>query len=228
MDKKDKINKNKRKKKSSKRFVTHAQLDMALDRAIEDKFFESAQEEIIITSVTGPNTKFFKLTEIPQGQGASDRVGLKVRPKSLTIRLLYSGRSQDIDPFNTVTHSLIRVIVFQWKQDAMSQEPQAIDILEPLNGINIEALAFYNLENIDKFRVIFTKIIHLNDNSGSGQYVDQDTLYKSFSTSNQHLLFRDGADATTGQIYIMLVSNKGNTNSGPRVSFVSRFRYEDA
>jgi len=227
MDKKDKVSKNYRRKKQTgmAKYATKEYVDNLVDISIEDKYFDQGANDIVLTSLTGPNNPIFQLTEIPQGDLATERVGIRVKPKSISIRLVYNGRRT---VSNDNTQTIIRLIVFQWKMDNTADVPILADLFLAPVGIDIQTLQHYRLATKDKYRVIFTKIITLNNVDEASQFHDQDDLYKSFSKSQQHLLFVDEGLATTGQYYMALFCNKGNTTDGPRCSFVSRFRFEDA
>jgi len=230
MDRKDRVSKKvfKRKPKGMKKYATKEYVDNLIDDAIENKFFDETIEDQIITDRNGPNAKFFQLTNIPQGDAVNERVGIRCRPKSLSLRFAYRGRNNGgiNDEF-----TIIRLYCFQWKPSIGGpniQGPNEADFTEPLAGIDSQTLSHLPLEFVEKYRIIFTKLIILGNDQNSSKYIDQDSFYKEFSRSQQHLLFIDGAGPTTGQIYVYLICNQGNVNTGARVSMSSRFRYEDA
>ncbi len=230
MDNKDRKSKNYRKKKYAKndmkQYVTKSQLDDILDRNVEDKFIDVTEDSVRITSTLGEGDQQIReLTQIPEGDDASSRIGLKIKPKSLALRLYYNGTQTG---FNNDTVTRIRCIIFQWHLDAADQ-PGVDDILALPGSLETDTQAYNNLSNTNKFTIIFNKLVSIQNVDNASNFSDQDSLFREFGPRQRQLYFVSGsADATTGQFYILLISNKESLADAPIVSYYSRFRYEDA
>ncbi len=231
MDRTDKINKNKRRSKTAKKFVTHQQLDQILDRRIEDKFLDVNREAVPVLPLSAViNERVLELSVTPEGDTASSRIGLRTKPKSLAMRFLYTAN--DVVPTIPNSAHSIRTMVIQWHLDA-ADPPVVADILNldiPLLTGEGQTLAYYNLGNINKFSVVYNKIIHLNRDDDAGTWLNQDEFYKSFPKNQKNCLFEAGTngDPTTGTFYLLMFSTALAGEDNPFVSWVSRFRYEDA
>lgn len=224
MDRKDKKVKVNRKTKASRKFVTMDQLDKALDRNIEDKFIDNTFELNAITSPAGLATNIHELSVVPEGTGPNELIGLKTRPKAVMGRFLYNGRTT---AFNNETLTGVRVLIIQWTQDA-SDQPEVDDILQPVVGNDVSVLAYNNIGNAGKFKVLYNKVVELANSHDANNFLQADSFYYEFGKTAQHNRYDIVGAATTGHIYLIWFSNKEAVDDAPQISAYLRFRYEDA
>ncbi len=227
MDRKDKKSKVNRRSKKSNNFVTKGELDKILDNRIEDKFIDKVTDLLSLTlpNIPGGSQTSFELS-IPteQGAGVSDVIGIRTRPKSIMGRFSYTGRTT---AFNNETTTYIRLLVIQWMLEA-SDQPEAFDILQPVTAPDNQVLAYNNLENVGKYKILYNKIVYLGNQDNSSKFYDVDSFYYEFGKTAKHLMYDDSGAGITGQIYLIAFSNKEELTDAPLFTFNTRFRYEDA
>ncbi len=232
MDRKDRKTKTVRKKKYSKKdmkqYVTKNQLDVILDRRIEDKFINNKLEEIpLVDFNSAAGNEIQELSVSPEGTGPQDFVGLRVKPKSIYGRFHLTG-NQNIP--NAGLSTLVRIMVIQWHLDAVAP-PDIDDILDidgpPTLLANGIPLAYNNLGNVNKFSVIYNKIVELSNDDDNTKFIQVDEFYHEFSKRQRMSLYNNLGGATTGHFYLVWFSDKSLANA-PNATYVMRFRYEDA
>ncbi len=233
MDRKDKTRRV-RKRRKNKKFVTHQQLDKRLDDAIEDKFFDISRDGVPISgSLAVDANNVVLLTPVQEGVGARQTIGLKIKPKSLTLRIMYTGiQTANNDDEST----MIRLMLIQWYLDAKVPPtlPDIIDFVSTGNVGNAPPLAYYNLENLDKFTVYYNKHIQLNNRHNATGFKDQDSHYISFPKRVRNVMYEadpippDINVPTTGHFYLLIFSDKDVVADKPFTSWIARLRYEDA
>ncbi len=225
MDRKDKKSKNLRRNKKKNDFVTKQQLDKILDNRIEDKFIDTINDLLSLTSSAGLGNNVFELSIPPeQGTGGSDVIGIRTRPKAIMGRFSYTGRTTG---FNNETTTLIRLLVIQWMLDA-SDQLVPDDILQPVTALDSRVLSYNFLENVGKYKILYNKIIYIGNQDNSSKFYDVDSFYYEFGKTAKQLMYDETGAGVTGQLYLIAFSNKESLSDAPLFSFNIRFRYEDA
>jgi hypothetical protein len=117
----------------------------------------------MLDATLGSTMQIGQLTTIPQGDGASQRVGTKICLKKLNMRLHFTmptAAATSPDPY------LIRVMIVQDTQTNGAQFT-ATDLL-----VEDTIHSFRNLDNVARFKIIFDKILTINvtalDGAGYG------------------------------------------------------------
>ncbi len=225
MDRKDKKSKNKRRNKKKNDFVTKQQLDKILDNIVEDKFIDTVTDLLSLTSPAGASQNVFQISEPQeQGTGGSEVIGIRTRPKAIMGRFSYTGRTT---AFNNETTTYIRLLVIQWMLDGADQ-PIVDDILQPVTAQDNRVLAYNNLENVGKFKILYNKIVYLGNQDNSSKFYDVDSFYYEFGKTAKHLMYTELGSGITGQLFLIAFSNKEELSDAPFFTFNIRFRYEDA
>ena len=212
-------------KKDMKQYVTKNQLDVILDRQIEDKFIDNSLVQIFLQdAVTANPNRVQELSVVAEGTGPSELVGLRTKPKALYMRFHFFGNPTGN---NNNQSTIIRVIVFQWHLDA-SDQPNTDDILQvpPLTMAG-QPLAYNNIGNSNKYTIIYNNIVDLANADQSSKFIQQDEFYYQFSKRQRHNLYDNAGAATTGHFFLLWFSDKLIADA-PVATYVARYRYEDA
>lgn len=171
------------------------------------------------------STAMYNLTSISQGTQDTQRIGDRIQLKSILVRLLlqYNTNPQDRTP-------LIRIIVFQWKEDNGAVAPLPQNILQSATGgVPGDVLRPYTLDTNQTYKVLFDKIFSLSINAGSDTIVSDIYINKKFG---KLIEYSNAVTTGTNQIYLMAVTsdNIGITTLGelPLMTMRSRVRYTDS
>lgn len=192
---------------------------------VELKHHDQPENRVEITNFNfGGGNNMYNLTSIAQGLQDTQRVGDRIDLKSIFIRALFQFNlnPQDRTP-------IIRLTLFQWKQDNQVVTPTAADIFQnPTAGIPGSILEPLLLDKNKKYKKIFDKFFPLSIYGGQDTKVIELFINKKFSSMLEY-----GNAATTGmnQIYLMVNTsdNIGLQNNGerPLMTLRSRVRYLD-
>ena len=145
------------------------------------------------------------LSAIPNGTGFNERVGLKVKGKSIQIRL---------ELIRADSTQLMRVIVFRW---FCQSTPTVGDILEgtpwPLNATSVNRAGEY--------QIMYDNMFALSA-STNANFVD-----KFFIERPMNITFTTADAVDLGHVYLLAISDSIAVTH-PTISYWSRLRYTDS
>lgn len=152
-----------------------------------------------------------KLTNIPQGDQIGHREGIKIQNNGLDMRMVLT-KSDNIN--------VIRVIIFQWKNDDNTVSPLDSDILQTLSS-SIAPISAINRQTMNNdFKVLYDRTTTLT----SGQ----DVKYTRINIKPQRMLkyttYNNSANTGNNQLYILLQSDSG-VASHPTVYFYGWYKF---
>ncbi len=133
----------------------------------------------------------------------------------ITIRSIDIRTRWVMTPFATPTNndhsSFIRVIMFQWKEDALSIVPTPGDILEqPTTDANM--YSHYKKNPTTKYKVIFDKRFHMGQSSNTR--LGNMLQYRRYRYKKKTKVLFDGANAPRrGQVYLLIFGNSASAAS---------------
>lgn len=190
---------------------------------IEFKFLDTTKASTVVAA-TGTVLND-TLCAIPEGAGESSRVGRKVSVTKLDIR----GWVQLANGTNEAQTDLIRIIVYLDKQSNGAAATTA-QLLE-----TTDYLAFRNLENKDRFRVLHDYTMEFNRQAAAydgttDQYaaIKHNFFLSKKFTSNPIILQYSAstpsvADLTSNNIGVIAITESGLAS----IQYVARLRYTD-
>lgn len=167
---------------------------------------------------------------VDQGTGQSQRLGLRMRVKSIHVKCIVRFQiAASLTPQDTIR--LLLVLDKQTNGATLS----ATDVLNNISGTTHDICAHTNLENSSRFQILADKIVK-DDNTN--HYYDGTTvarvkkakvvhLYKSFGKRLLTTKFLS-TGATTADIAdnsIHLIAIASQTGGGTALSYESRLRY---
>lgn len=204
---------NKRQKREVKQIV---------GRRLESKYFDFG------FGATGINStpSIVQMSAVPQGAADSNRVGDTLNLKKLTVRMQFVGG----DIYNTV-----RVIFFRFKQDTAVAAPTVAEIYDnTATGSTYVLCPAPNLENQDKFHIIYDKVITLPQMNNGGSTTNTSNSVKTWVKSfygrrlgPKRIRFTPATTSGWGHIYIAVVSDS-IIAPAPTVYLNARMEYTDA
>ena len=178
---------------------------------------------------------YFEINAVQQGSAYFQRIGSKIRMKSILIRALFAAPISISTTGQTETiEGSVRCLVIYDRQTSGSP-PTANSILS-VNSSGIYDYSSIFIPNRSRFLVLRDKIMKLDTASGLTQVFDEyikcdlDTEYQSSSTNSTISTAGTVGDITTGAVYFISFYTQGTyTTVGPTMlSFISRIRYYDA
>lgn len=137
-----------------------------LDKKIKKLNNEAEVKYNDVNATVAPVTTtgdFVLLNGINQGASQNLRIGARVKATSLQLRMLVTGPAA-----TTVDNETVRIIVF-WDNDAKGANPTLVGVpstpppalLNSLNGLGVELLNPYQLEQRERFKILFDKTYQL-------------------------------------------------------------------
>ena len=178
---------------------------------------------------------YFEINAVQQGSAYFQRIGSKIRMKSILIRALFAAPISVSTTGQTETiEGSVRCLVVYDRQTS-GAPPTANQILS-VNSSGIYDYSSVFIPNRSRFLVLRDKILKLDTASGLTQVFDEyikcdlDTEYQSSSTNSTISTAGTVGDITTGAVYFISFYTQGSyTTVGPTMlSFISRLRYYDA
>jgi len=164
---------------------------------------------------------------IPQGAGESSRLGRKCTVTKVDIRGHFKIASNN----GVTTGSTIRFIVYLDKQTNAAAALVSDLLVDPGSGLSTQS--FRNLQNKDRFRVLFDEYCDLNPQAAtitSGDVIATQEIIKPFYFSkkvNIPLEFKSStpsvADLSSNNIGIMALSEGSHVTT----AYVARIRFTD-
>lgn len=169
-------------------------------------------------------TYMYNLTSIAQSVTDTTRIGDSFILKSITGKLWFK-----IGTTPQVRQTVVRMILFQWKEDNNVAVPTYSDILQDPTGVPGSVLLPYKLDKNRKYKILYDKKFALSLNGDSDNILADLFVQKGFAKKIQYT-----NQGTTGlnQIYLLAVSSddQGLLGQSELVNFTGRFRvrYQDA
>lgn len=202
-----------------------------LHRQVENKSYDVASNANTIT-YTGSVFNLVDNLQVGTGTAGSGRIGLKVKPMKLSLRLQIIG-----NPTTTINQA-IRLIVFKYRHEGGSS-PTVAQMLQ-LSGSANAYLSFYNWANTNEgqYHILYDQIhtvsgSQIQTNTSATAYVSFDKYEKIITLNffgkkiNPMMTFTSSANTIDdGGLYLLAISD--TVTNGPYLSYYSRFVYEDA
>lgn len=146
------------------------------------------------------------LTNVPQGDGPSDRDGSQIRFKSVSAR----GK---ITMNPSATHTQFRIIFFIWKRVANTL-PAVTDVLSSASTV-----ALKNLDNRRNMVILSDKIYNLDANDR------EERNFKFYKKLDMKTLFTTGStggtvsDLEENGLFCLMISNQSTLTPTPIINF---------
>lgn len=162
------------------------------------------------------------LNGIGQGTDYTQRIGRKVQLKSILFRFDILQKTQSAPDGDTARVMLI----YDCQTNAAA--PVVGDILQTVNY-----LSPMNLNNRDRFKVLYDKFIPLNPmQTVTNPYgTPLRKNFKVFKKLKEEMIFGNTsntvADITTGAIFLLVISQMGGGSSATNMYYNSRIRFSD-
>lgn len=182
---------------------------------VETKFIDTSLGGVLMPSAT---PSIIPLTLCSTGTNDETRNGNSIKAKSNSLKFTLAINS------TTPLDADCRIMIVLDKV-SNGTVPLATDILDNLGGLT-PTLAHYNGDNAgSRFVILYDKRFQLD--TVNRRLIDGSTYLKL----NHHVKF-DGngsviADATTGHMYLVYMSNIGAVASQPSISYSNRFYFID-
>lgn len=189
---------------------------------IEDKYVDdlySYTDQAYNTGLTTPRI----LTTIAQGVTVNQRIGDKVKLKSLHIRM--SAYHNTFSSSDDANH--IRVIVFKWKLSTFVSVPATSGILSSPSGAltldyGTNSPYLWKNKEDDDFAILYDRKFCLN----VGQGVPIEIKLNKFLGN---ISFEPTFTTGSGHLFIMVLNDEGiGSTPCPTIGYISRAVYEDA
>lgn len=152
---------------------------------------------------------------VPQGTGQAARIGNEIQASHMELR--YSLASAD-------TFNILRVIVFQWREDDATVGPVYTDILyRPSTSVSWHN-ALYNYDQRESYKILYDKRHFVDaDNQAKDTFVST-----KIKVPHKKIIF-NGSGATDGKnmIYVLFVSDSALAGH-PGFMNQARLYYRDA
>jgi hypothetical protein len=182
---------------------------------VETKFIDTTLGGVLMPSAS---PTIVPLTLCSTGTNDETRNGNSIKAKSNSLKFTLAINS------TTPLDSDCRIMII-YDKVSNGTLPIATDILDNLGGIT-PTLAHYNGDNAgSRFLILYDKRFQLTNNDR--RLIDGSSYLKL----NHHVKF-DGngsliADATTGHMYLVFMSNVAAVASQPSISYSNRFYFID-
>lgn len=178
-----------------------------------------------ILTLQWASPSIFDITQISQSFSDTSRVGDSFELKSIHFRgMLGLGVSPQFEA--TRLSTVIRMIMFQWKEDNNTAPTQG-DILQNVSSNLYSVYSQYKLDKNKKYNILYDEIFKFDRIECVTKVIDI-FVNKKFSKKIQY----SNASTTNGvnHIYCMFITNDDvafNTGEHPFVDYMTRVRYLD-
>lgn len=182
-------------------------------KRLEHKYWQTSMEP---TGISNSGT-IYDLSDMPQGTTDISRVGDRVHVTSLSLRL---------NVILADTTNLVRVLVFQWRQNSVSISPAFNKLLYSKDGASYDYKGFYRHDSLGvNFIPLYDRVLNLT-NSGANQQIN---LVKRINLrfANRKISYDAGAVEGSNKFYLALVSDSGVV-SHPAVTYEAYLSYTDS
>ena len=185
----------------------------------------------------GVVTQIFELAE---GAGSDERVGRKVKIKSIQLHFTVINRLRTATASVTTELRPVRTMLVYDKQ-SNAGTPSYSDILQDDNlGTGDEALAFRNLNNKERFIILYDNFDATDAGDGLKQsscryqfvastdtYTDEAISGKVYRKLNMEAIFGVTDAPITGALYVVTCGGGTPGETDPDGKWVTRVRYVD-
>lgn len=194
--------------KSTKKYVK-----AVINKNIETKYYDGT---IISQGVDWNGVVFGPITDIPQGDTDSNRIGDKVNLKSLRMRFTIQWAD---------TINLMRIVVFQWIPTSLTL-PSVADIFPASNlGNFFSPLLNYVWDDKSQRIILYDKVFRMVSNNDSGFTVHKKKVSLKFAKKKVN--FIAGSNDGYNHLFILAISDSGAA-AHPNLQLVRRVTYKDA
>lgn len=154
----------------------------------------------------GTTTNFTDLTNISQGDGDGERLGDRLRPKSLKIQLYANGGGASA---TSSTIGLMRIMVIRWKPDTANQALTSnTQILETADA---NSLLLRDETERRKFSVLWDKTFRLSGDSANTQHHLQ--ISKWLKLAKTPVIYNEGLTTGSNKLYVLVVGTSLSANT---------------
>lgn len=192
-----------------------------MNKAAEEKVMDTYRSAASIYQTSSIRDD---LCQIPQGSDFVDRIGLTIKPCSLSLKVIVASNAA------AATSSLARLIVFQSKK-AETSVPADSDLIQDVLGSGSSAMIVYNHVNWTNANLYHVLLDDVFVTSKPGQF--NDIIEREYMINLDHADSVDYLDASAaltgnkgGRIYCYLVSGESNTIA-QTVTYHARLVYKD-
>lgn len=174
------------------------------------------------------------LNAVAQGDGESQRDGRRCTITSVHVSGYIRRQRQALSSDAAVAVRVKLVLLLDTQTNGAQFNAEDV-FVEPTNGV-LASCTFRNLQYQKRFRVLGTKIITLNPQSGAGPHIDYLHWGEGMEAFEFHKEFKSGLEVnhsgttaavssiTDNSIHLMAVVDESNTGHA-MLSYVSRVRF---
>lgn len=203
----------KMKRKNNIKSIVKREIENAMKRETELKYFDTQFTGSISNSFTQSNN----LTNITQGVGQLQRVGNEVILKSIQGKMHFIVGD---------TTNLVRVTIVKWHEDSgVCGIPTYQSILQSTVSLPTDILSAYHVENSPSYDILFDRTFVLNTAAANTSKVIK--FYVPLKGRNQKISFNDSAITGTGKLYLLFISDSAGIPH-PLIDMYFRTRYTDS
>lgn len=183
-----------------------------LEEEVEMKAYDRAE---IINTVPDTGAIYSLSNTLPQGTGFNQRIGDKIKIKSLYCRVECVANS-------AATFNNLRVIIFRWLSQG---SPVVGDILQLTTGATIRHLSQLNYENRRLYQIKYDNTYLLSDNTAVDIPAVQ--IDKFFIKNFGDAYWETAAtNPVSGHVYMLVISD--SPTNLPQIAMTPRVKYTDA
>lgn len=187
-------------------------VNQVLDRRSETKFYTYNVYNQAGIDYNG--TMSNALCTPAQGDAYNERIGDRIEPQSLRLRLGFISAG---------TTNMIRLIVFRWKVDNNMDAPSPADLL--VSGYVGTAMApiapiLQTQTAKDNFTILMDKTVFLSETTRETFYLDKTIKLRG------RIGFNAGATTGNGHLYCLAISDDGAV-SYPTANLTTEIKYKD-
>lgn len=196
----------------------------AMNRSVEEKYFDAGLSSTVTSSGT-----MIPLSQVPQGTTGVLRIGNSILKKKIVIS--YDMRVNAADFWN-----FLRVIVFTWKGDDLSDAPTAGSILDGNVATWVYlAQAPHNFAYRHKYRILYDKLHQLETGiygaalaANFGQVKSAAFQPPTAIKLNGEVVFYPGVNTgMEGELYALVISDS-LVAGHPAFNFASQLIFTDS
>lgn len=197
-------------------------------RGVPGRRGELKYVDVAAAADTTPAGVLVHLNGLVPGTGASQRIGKKCHFRSLLLRYNLGANAAS----GTAFQGYVRIMVFLDTQ-TNATAPTVAQLLETVGGV-LTASSPMNMDNRDRFKVLFDQGVPMDQTAGSSSST---RFIKLFKKMNITTIYNNGtagtvADITSGSIYLLSMAEQAGAGTAPgafpRYDFITRLRYDDA
>lgn len=201
---------------SRNKLVTKKTVRKMINSKLEAKYHDHEIGNISVNSVGVIQS----ISAAPQGDGVNQRVGDRINVFSFNIQLAFIRAVGDT--FNTM-----RIIVFRWNNNSLTDLPTLDEILQPDSGLGSGILSPYRNYNHNSMkngsvRILYDRLKTTDDEQR------QIVTYKSTKRYKRpiKIQFNETVNSGKGKLYILMVSDS-TASFHPSMRGLIRIQFRD-